>query len=107
MSTPIDDTRHCWFCGHTTKGRYTKPQEWLCWECGTVEDLDEWPSRDDAAFRAQIEKSLADPEYLDKLAAHLTSPNWQEPLAHPKPLTELHAADIHDGYYAADEDGAQ
>jgi hypothetical protein len=42
---------------------------------------------------------LGDLEFIDRLGVHLTSPIWREPLAHPKPLTELHSADLHDGYY--------
>jgi len=42
---------------------------------------------------------LNDLEFIDRLGVHLTSPIWREPLANPKPLTELHAAEIHDGYY--------
>jgi hypothetical protein len=104
MSEQVDDTRHCWFCDKTTNGRYITTNEWLCWACGTVEDLTDYPSKDHAEFRAQIQRSLRDPEYLDRLAAHLQSTQWKEPLANPKPITELHTADLHDGYYE-DQDG--
>jgi hypothetical protein len=94
-----NDNRHCWFCGQTQPGTYLHDAtEWLCLVCGTVEDLDEWPARGQA-FQAWVDKSLNDPDYLDRLARHLKSPVWKEPLANPKPLTELHAADLHDGYY--------
>ena len=93
------DNRHCWFCGQTQPGTYLHDAtEWLCLACGTVEDLDEWPAREQA-FQAWVDKSLNDPDYLDRLARHLKSPVWKEPLANPKPLTELHSADLHDGYY--------
>jgi hypothetical protein len=47
---------------------------------------------------------LGDLEFIDRLGVHLTSPIWREPLAHPKPLTELHSADLHDGYYPIFDD---
>ena len=95
----VDDNRHCWFCNKTQPGRYLYEHDWLCLGCGTVEDLSEWPTPEPDGFKESFDAAMADPDFLDRLANHLVSPVWKEPLANPKPLTELHSADLHDGYY--------
>jgi hypothetical protein len=94
------DNRHCWFCLHTQPGEYSNDvKEWRCFDCGTVEDLSEWPTPVPDGFKRSVDAMLNDLEFIDRLGVHLLSPIWREPLANPKPLTELHSADLHDGYY--------
>ena len=107
MTTSIDDNRHCWFCNRTRPGRFLSVDEWLCLDCGTVEDLTEWPTPEPDGFKNSINTALNDPDFLDRLSRHLQSPVWREPLANPKPITELHAADLHDGWYDPDLDDEQ
>ena len=99
------DNRHCWFCNQTQPGEYSNDaKEWRCFDCGTVEDLSEWPTPVPDGFKRSVDAMLGDLEFIDRLGVHLTSPIWREPLAHPKPLTELHSADLHDGYYPIFDD---